>query len=282
MSVAIATAKAAARRRIRFGRLAKKAIKRIVPLALGLYFVPWLFLAYVACGLIDVSRNTRRTLETVDRYFAGNGLWTWLLSPVNLLMDILSLPYWNKGIFRLTDLPAGHQQEIRDVIASAYERDVIGRIDERLGNHKRGMIFFKWYGKNIETSVDVPEFHKRFKYIRTIGVSVFNTRSSTAKHYGPLRLSFRVLYNLNRIEDPNAYIKVGRHIHRWCDDPLFIFDDTLQHQSCNETELVRYCLFVDIIRPTLIPWLFSGLLFVFRLVLAPFLPRFFKRWVMIK
>lgn len=267
---------------MRVGRLVRKGLKRAVPVALGLYFVPWVFIAYVLCGLIDVSRNTRRTLETVDRYFAGNGLWTWFFSPVNLLIDLLSLPYRNKGIFRLADLPAGHQQEIREVIAAAYDRNVIGMLDERLGDHKRGMIFFKWYGKNIPTSIDVPEFHKKYKNIRTIGISVFNKKSSTAKHYGPLRLSFRVLYNLNRIDDPNAYIKVGRHIHRWRDEQLFIFDDTLQHQSCNETDALRYCLFVDIIRPSLVPWLLSGSLFVFRIILSPFLPSFFKRWVMIK
>src|SRR5438105_2389207 len=151
MSVAIATS---ARRRMRPGRLAKKSLKRLVPVALGLYFVPWLFIAYLLCGLLDVRRNTRRTLETVDRYFAGNGLWTWLFSPINLLIDLLCLPYRNRGIFRLADLPLRHQLEIREVIAAAHYRNVIALLDERLGDNKRGMIFFKWYGKNIQTSVD--------------------------------------------------------------------------------------------------------------------------------
>lgn len=265
-----------------FPRLIRKVINRVVPIVFGLYFVPWLFIAYVLCGLIDVSRNTRRTLETIDRYFAGNGLWTWILSPLNLLVDLLSLPYWNRGIYKLSDLPAGHQQEIQKVIAIAYSRGVIRQVDEKLGEHKRGMMIFKWYGKNIETSVEIPEFHERYRYIRTIGVSIFNSRSSTAKHYGPLRVTFRVLYNLNPINDPNAYIKVGRYVHRWKDQRLFIFDDTLQHQSCNETNAVRYCLFVDILRPSLVPWLLGGILFLMRLALAPFLPRFFKRWAILK
>ena len=282
MSVAVATPVPAVRRRMRFGRLLKKERQADHSVALGLYFVPWLFLGYVICGVLDVSRNSRRTLETVDRYFAGNGLWTWLFSPINLLIDLLSLPYRNKGIFQLSDLPAGHQKEIQDVIAAAYKRNVIGQLDERLGDHKRGMIFFKWYGRNIQTSIEIPEFHEKYKYIRTIGVSVFNRKSSTAKHYGPLRLSYRVLYNINRIEDPNAYIQVGRHIHRWRDEQLFIFDDTLQHRSCNETDILRYCLFVDIIRPSLVPWVLRGGMVVLQIVLSPFLPSFFKRWVMIK
>jgi len=34
-------------------------------------------------------------------------------------------------------------------------------------------------------------FHQNFKYLRTIGVSIFNTKSSTAKHFGPLWITLR-------------------------------------------------------------------------------------------
>jgi len=43
----------------------------------------------------------------------------------------------------------------------------------------------------------------------------------------------RTLYNINQITSEQAYIKVGGHINRWRDSKLFIFDDTLQHQSRN-------------------------------------------------
>ena len=33
-------------------------------------------------------------------------------------------------------------------------------------------------------------------------------------------------------------------------NPLFIFDDTLIHQSFNEEDDLRYCAFIDIIRPS--------------------------------
>ena len=33
-------------------------------------------------------------------------------------------------------------------------------------------------------------------------------------------------------------------------DKLFIFDDTLLHVSANETDQLRYCIFVDILRPS--------------------------------
>ena len=100
-------------------------------------------------------------------------------------------------------------------------------------------------------------------------MSIFNKKQSTGKHFGPLRVTLRVLYNVNDITDPNVYIRVGNHTHQWRNGKLFIFDDTLQHQSCNESDGVRYCLFVDILRPSLVPWLLSGILTGIRLSMAP-------------
>lgn len=263
-------------------RIAKKAFKRIVPLGLAIYFIPWVVAIYGAFGLIDVLRNTRRTLGTLDRYFFGNGVFTWLLAPFNLLMDIFCLPYWNRGIYNLDQMPAGHREEIQRLIDAAHRRDLIGMLAEKMGDKKRAMIFFKWYGKNLPSSVEMPEYHEPFRYIRTIGVSVFNKRAYTGLHFGPLRVTLRVLYNINPISDPNVYITVGKHTHRWKDKQLFIFDDTLQHQSVNDTDGVRYCLFVDILRPTPWPWLMRGILTGIRGLMAPVRAVFYKHWSFIK
>src|SRR5438477_939646 len=100
-------------------RYAKKAVKRIVPLALALVFIPKILAFYVCCGLADVLRNQRRTLGTIDRYFAGNGLCTWMLSPFNLVMDLIAIPFRNKGVYKISDLPEGYQREINAIIDSA-------------------------------------------------------------------------------------------------------------------------------------------------------------------
>ena len=263
-------------------RFAKKAAKRVVPFALAAYFVPWGLAVAVLVGLLDVLRNRPLALGTIDRYFAGNGVFTWLLAPFNLLMDVLALPYRNRGVYKLADLPWGHQQEIRELIDAAHRRDLVGQLQPLLGETKRGMLFFQWYGKVLPTSVDVPEYTKRFKYIRTIGVSIFNKRQSTGRHFGPLRITLRVLYNVNPVDSPDVYIEVGDHVHRWRDDPLFIFDDTLQHQSVNQADAVRYCLFVDILRPSLVPWLFSGVLTGVRLLVAPVRAVFYKHWKILR
>jgi beta-hydroxylase len=263
-------------------RLAVLAVFIVVPLAFGIYWIPIIFGVYFVLGLIDVMRNSRRTLGTIDRYFFGNGFFTWILAPFNLLVDLLCLPYWNKGVYELTDLPKEHQDEINALIAATHERDLLAQLESKMGDKKRGMIFFKWYGKNLETSLDIPEFHRQYKYIRTIGVSIFNKRQSTGKHYGPLRLSIRVLYNINNIEGKNAYIRVGNHTHYWSEKKLFIFDDTLQHRSVNETDGLRACLFVDILRPTLAPWLTSAMLAGVRMIMVPFRAIFYQHWTFIK
>ncbi len=263
-------------------RTLKKVLKRTVPLALALYFIPWVLATYVVLGLIDVMRNSQRTLRTVDRYFAGNGVFTWLLSPFNLMMDVFCLPYWNRGIYRMQDLPADYQEEIQSLINAASDRNLVGLLEAKMTEKKRGMIFFKWYGKNIDASVSMPEYHKSFKYIRTIGVSIFNKKQSTGEHFGPLRVTLRVLYNINDIAGKNVYITVGNRTHYWQENKLFIFDDTLQHQSCNESDAMRYCLFVDMLRPSPWPWLMSGVLTSIRLLMEPLKAMFYKHWTFIK
>jgi beta-hydroxylase len=263
-------------------RYARKLLKRILPLALAVFFMPKVLAVFLCCGLVDVLRNQRRTLATFDRYFAGNGFFTWLLSPFNLFMDLLSLPFRNKKIYKLADLPRSYQEEIQSLIEAAHKRNLVAALESKLADQKRGMIFFKWYGKNIQTSLDIPEFHEKFKYIRTIGVSIFNKKQSTGKHFGPLRVTLRVLYNINTIDDRNVYIKVGNKTHYWRENKLFIFDDTLQHRSCNGSDAVRYCLFVDILRPTLFPRLTGAILSLIRTVIARFNFVFYQHWTFIK
>jgi Aspartyl/Asparaginyl beta-hydroxylase len=225
-------------------RFVKRWPKRVALFAVAVYFAPKILAVYFVFGLIDFLRNTQRTADMFERYFAGNGVQVWFLSPFNLLMDALTLPYRNKGIYALSDLPQDYQDEITHMIEAANKSNLVGKLQAQMSDKPKGMIFFKWYGKNIKTSVDVPEFHHDYKYIRTIGVSIFNKKQSACKHFGTFRVTLRVLYNINHINSKQVYIKVGKHVHYWRENKLFIFDDTLQHASCNESDDVRYCMFV--------------------------------------
>jgi len=274
------------RGRARFERICKFAVRRVVfPLCvlapLG-YLFPKIALLYVICGAYDVSRNRPITAETLRHYFIGNGVGTWLLSPLNCLLDLLSLPYVNKGVYRLTDLPAGHQEEVKRLIQAANGADLVRRLEERSKENRRTMLFFRWYGKNIDTSLQVPEFHQPWKYVQTIGVSVFNRRVTTSKHFGFLRASLRVLYNLNDMKDDSAYIVVGAVNSSWRDNKLFIFDDTLLHLSANETEQPRYCLFVDVIRPTPLPAVMQGMIAITRYLTQSIKFVYYANWKIIE
>ncbi len=232
--------------------------------------------------MIDVLRNKKCNLRLFGGYFFGNGLLTWFLSPLNLLMDLLAFPYRNKGIYELADLPESHRQEIAAILKTADDDDFLDLLKNQMENRKRIMLFFKWYGKNNETFDSVPEFHKPYKYIRTIGVSAFNKNQSTSEHFGPLRVTLRVLYNIGPTPEGDSFIEVAHHTNNWRDQRLFIFDDTLQHKSCNESGGIRYCMFIDILRPSPWPRVMSTFLAGVRCCVFRVNTLFYKNWEVLR
>ena len=245
------------------------------------YFFPKIALFYAVCGAYDVGRNQGLNFPTLRRYFIGNGFLTWVLSPFNTLLDLLSLPYINKGIYRLEDLPPAHQDEVKRLIQIAKEENLVAQLGRRPKEVPRTMLFFRWYGVNVDTFLDVPAFHQPWRYIQTIGVSVFNKKVSTSKHFGFMRASLRILYNLNDMNDHSAYIAVGDKISYWRENKLFIFDDTLLHESVNETDQMRYCLFVDMVRPTPFTGVMRSVISGIRLLTQSFKFVYYQNWKVI-
>src|SRR5579871_4503578 len=162
-------------------------------------------------------------------------------------------------------------------IADARKPDIIAELSKRMETTKRGMIFFKSYGRNVTNEAfDLPEFHQRFRYLKTVGVSIFNKNQKTSIHYGPLRVTLRVLYNLVPLQSDAVYIRAGNKTHYWHDNPLYIFDDTLVHQSVNGSDQLRYCMFVDILRPTRNLALLGSILDGLKLLIMSFNRVFYK------
>jgi Aspartyl/Asparaginyl beta-hydroxylase len=267
-------------------RIWKYTLRRILfplcVLAPFAYFFPKIAILYVLCGAYDVSRNSGLELSTLRRYFIGNGFPTWVLSPFNTLLDLLSLPYVNKGVYRLEDLPPAYQDEVTRLIEAAKAANLVEQLEEAAKEHPRTMTFFRWYGVNKDSFLNIPAFHQPWKYIETIGVSVFNKKVSTSKHFGFLRASLRILYNLNDMNDDSAYIVVGDKTSYWRENKLFIFDDTLLHQSVNETDQTRYCLFVDMVRPTPFPGVMRGVISGVRLLTQSFKFIYYQNWKLIE
>ncbi|MEL6817605.1 MAG: aspartyl/asparaginyl beta-hydroxylase domain-containing protein [Pseudomonadota bacterium] len=264
-------------------RSTRKAIKRVfiaIPvLCFALVLIPRITLFFLACGLIDVSRNKGKTRLMYRRYFMGNGIPTWLLSPFNLLIDLFSKR--NPGLHTLDDFPAEYRAEIETVLNTFKERkeEIIADIDGAMGDSKRGMYVYRWYGKRQIQNIEA--FNGEFKYLKTIAVSVFSGKQSTTWHYGPLRLSYRILYNLTPVETDKIYIECNGKKHYWHENPLYIFDDTLFHRSVNELDALRYCVFMDIARPSRFPGVIDFLLSFVSAVADRVKSIFYKNWRMI-
>jgi beta-hydroxylase len=270
----------------RLVRIGKYALRRFLMPVFGfglfIYFLPKTALLYALCGAYDVSRNSGLSATTLRRYFIGNGFFTWVLSPFNSLLDLLSLPYVNKGVYRLDDLPPAYRDEVTRLIQAANESNLVAQMEEASKQHPRTMAFFRWYGVDQNTFLDAPALRQPWQYIETIGISVFNKKVSTSKHFGYLRASLRILYNLNDMTDDSAYIVVGEETNYWRENKLFIFDDTLLHQSFNETDQTRYCLFVDMIRPTPFPAVMRAVVSAVRLLTQSFKFVYYQNWKVIE
>lgn len=265
-------------------RTLKRSLKYLVAAVLALaavYFAPVPSLLFLMCGIWDVSRNRGVDASILQQYFLKNGVGTWLASPINILLDILALPYRNKGVYELGDLPVEYQAEINELIRTAEDVDLVKQLEKHTEGLARAMFFFKWYGKDQETKIDIPAFHNEYKFVRTIGVSVFRERESTSRHFGPFRPSLRVLYCLNQDVGKDAYIKVGPVENYWYRNRLFIFDDTLLHQSFNETDKPRYVLWADIVRPSYLKFFFDLVITTIRILFRSVNGIFYKNWKLI-
>ena len=264
-------------------RATRKALKKLAivgaALLVLLLIVPWLTLLLLACGLADLSRHRRWDLPLLARYFGGNGILTWVLSPVNLALDLIS----RKRPYRLRpeDFDAEAKAEIEEVLGlfDTKKDAIVADLRQRMAGKARGMLFYKWYGGNLDDSV--PEFNKEYRHIKTIGVSVFNSKESTSVHFGPIRLTVRVLYNLTPRQTDKIFIEVNGEKHYWHDDPLFIFDDTIEHRSVNDEDGERCVVFVDVLRPSPLVDLQQGLVKAMHAVLSGVNRIFYKNWEML-
>ncbi len=235
-----------------------------------------ILLIWFLLGLIDVLRNRPIDGLLLKRYFLGNGLLTFILSPLNLLCDLIC--YRNHKVYNLDDYPEAWKEEITKVIQIFDENKtkIIADLDSRMADKKRGMVFYKWYNQNYNMSI--LEFNQHFRYIKTIGVSVFSPKQSTSWHFGPLRLSLRILYNLLPVDSKEAYIKTMGKTYYWKDSPFFSFDDTLFHRSVNDTKHLRYCAFIDIIRPSPVPSIINILAISLGFIIQKIRGVFYKHW----
>jgi len=238
-------------------------------------------LFYLLCGLIDYLRNKslKFNSKNVKTYYLGKGTLTFLLSPINLLSDILSIQTYNKPVLKISDINLETIQELSKLFnIFDNNRELIkNHLNCSNTNNSRSMIMLKWYGKETSNDLKLEGLNlNEFKYVKTIGVSFFLPNVKTSRHYGPSRLTYRCLYNINKVQD-NSYIECDGNVNKWKQNPIFIFDDTFIHQSFSDSE-ERYCAFIDIVRPTYFYTYFNVMITLFCLMLESFKQLFYKNW----
>lgn len=242
-------------------------------------YVTAVIVLWLACGIWDVMRSQPYSRSMFECYFlTKGGLITFSIAPINIILDMLS--YHNHKVYKLSDYPQSWQKEISKVIKifddnkhEIIEFNKKGMADT---NSMRTMAFYKWFDKNHNTLV--PEFNQKFRYIKTIGVSNFAPTEDAPWHFGPLRLTFRILYNLSPVDTDKCYISTMGVTYYWREDPFFSFDDTLYHQSINATDAPRYCAYIDIIRPTPLIGLFNVLVSILTFIISKGQRLFYKEW----
>lgn len=238
-------------------------------------------LFYLLCGLIDYLRNKSLKFNSANlkTYYLRKGAPTFYLSPLNLLSDILSIQTYNKPVLKISDLNLETRKELSKLfnIFDNNRELIINHLNCSNTNDSRSMIMLKWYGRETSNDLKLEGLNvNEFKYVKTIGISFFLPNVKTSRHYGPIRLTYRCLYNINKVQD-NSYIECDGNVNKWRENPIFIFDDTFIHQSFSDSE-ERYCAFIDIVRPTYFYTCFNVIITIFGLTFGSFKQLFYKNW----
>lgn len=267
----------------------KVFLRRIIKRGIAVVVITWLYwpltALFITTGLYDVLRHKNKELGKVfTQYFMVNGTLTWIFSPFNVFIDIVTLPFINKQVYKLEDLPRLHQEEITTILNETPKEYLVNALDELGKANERTMLFYKWYGYNVENNYPCELFHRPFKRVLTIGVSSFGAHSETRPHFGWSRAGVRVLINIDDVVGDDAYLDTNNQRHVWkTDGPLFIFDDTVLHQSVNRTDTARNNLFIDVTRPSMVPWFINGIVKFFGFI-STSVPGFNKlsNWKVVK
>jgi len=69
------------------------------------------------------------------------------------------------------------------------------------------MLTFKWYAKQQDITVRIPAFEQDYRYIKTLRCRC-STPGKNLVAFRPLRLTFRVLYNLDPVDSDQVFINV--------------------------------------------------------------------------
>jgi beta-hydroxylase len=162
----------------------------------------------------------------------------------------------------LKDLDS-HKSEIIDEYKKVKSA-VFGNIsqstapDKYFKNANWNVFFFIAHGSFLyENCSQCPVTFSILKKYKNIKLAMFSTlppNSTMAPHRGPLKGVLRCLYKLEfKGERNTACLQIKNKIFDWYDNDYIIFDDTLTHNTWNNSDKPRVVLFLDIERPLIFP-----------------------------
>jgi len=130
--------------------------------------------------------------------------------------------------------------------------------DKYFKNANWNVFFFLAYGSFLyENCSKCPitfSILKKHKNIKTAMFSTLPPDSTMSPHRGPLKGVLRCLYKLDFTGERNtACLQIKNKIFDWYDNDYIIFDDTLTHNTWNNSDKPRVVLFLDIERPLIFP-----------------------------
>jgi beta-hydroxylase len=99
-----------------------------------------------------VLRHQNVNKFLLKKYFLSKGILTFILSPINLFSDLISKA--NSHHFKLSSMPKSHQDEINEIIRLFDKNKIqIKKQFHKEKNSKRTMIFYRWYGNQLNKSI---------------------------------------------------------------------------------------------------------------------------------
>ncbi len=116
-----------------------------------------------------------------------------------------------------------------------------------------GALFLYAYGaKSVPNCRRCPVTFALIESIPGLNLAAFSVLAAGARippHEGPYRGFVRYHLGLVVPKSTNCYLRVGEECRFWGQGASLMFDDTFQHEACNESVEPRVILMIDVTRP---------------------------------
>lgn len=219
------------------------------------------FVFFLVLTIIDATASKRNLLQQLDTS-------TLLRSPLNVITH-LGTPQWLRKklfispILKPTTKLFPNLLKLRNALPMLKREAMNGMKASKpimndlffQGIADKGWkrFYIKWYGPTDPLAKKLcPETCALLESMPEVHLGMFSILMPGSKitpHCGPARMCLRYHMGLFTPNSSACKITVGNDVYSWKDNEDVIFDDTVQHEVENLSNLPRIILFLDIERP---------------------------------